>query len=87
MSHEQKRFEYQVCYGVADRITFANGTWLGADIPESKRKQEDIQTCPLMWEHLNSAGIEGWELLTVLETPSGRGGAVRTYFLQRRIRD
>lgn len=83
MRGQQPQFDYQVCYGVADRVTFANGTWLGADIPESKRKQEDIQTCPLMWEFLNKAGAEGWELVTILETPAVRGSMVRTYFLKR----
>jgi len=85
MSSESKRFEYQVCYGVADRITFANGIWLGADIPEEKRKAEDVQSCPLMWEFLNGAGAEGWELVTILETIAARGGGnVRTFFLKRR---
>ena len=84
MSLEQKRFEYQVCYGIVDRVTFANGSWLGADIPEEKRKQEDFLTCPLMWEFLERAGSHGWELVTVLETPAqARTGVVRTYFLQR----
>jgi hypothetical protein len=83
MSAERDRFEYQVCYGIGDRITFANGTWLGADIPEAERKQEDAQTCPLMWDFLCGVGEEGWELGTVLETPV-RSGAVRTYFLKRR---
>ena len=61
MATPLKQFEYQVCYGVADRVTFANGTWLGDDIPEAKRKQEDIQTCPLMWEFLGRAGAQCWE--------------------------
>ncbi len=84
MPTEAERFDYQVCYGVADRVTFANGTWLGADIPEAERRQEDIQTCPLVWEFLRGAGAQGWELVTVLESPAGRGGTVRTYFLKRR---
>ena len=87
MATQQKQFEYQVCYGVADRVTFANGTWLGADIPEAKRKQEDIQTCPLMWEFLRRVGAQGWELITLLETPAGPKGdqKVRTYFMKREV--
>ena len=88
MAAQQNQFEYQVCYGVADRVTFANGTWLGADIPESQRKQEDILTCPLMWEFLGRAGAERWELVTVLETSVSGGRAeqkVRTYFLKREL--
>jgi hypothetical protein len=78
------RFEYLVCYGVADRVTFSNGEWLGDDIPEAQRKQEDVLKCPLMWEFLANAGAEGWELVTVLEAPPTRFGTVRTYFLKRR---
>lgn len=83
MPGQERRFEYQVCYGVADRVTFANGVWLGADIPEAKRKPDDMQTCPLMWEYLQQAGAGGWELVTILETPGVRGTMVRTYFLKR----
>ena len=87
MATPQRQFEYQVCYGVADRVTFANGEWLGADIPEAKRTQEDIQTCPLMWEFLSRAGAQGWELISLLETPAGPKGdqKVRTYFLKREV--
>jgi len=80
---EERQFDYQVCYGVGDRVTFANGNWLGPDIPEAERKPQDIQSCPLMWEYLNTAGAHGWELVTILETPAPRGQLVRTYFLKR----
>ena len=66
MPSEERQFDYQVCYGTADRVTFANGNWLGQDIPESERKPADIQSCPLMWDYLNTAGAHGWELVTVL---------------------
>lgn len=78
-----KAWEHLVCYGVNDRVTFSNGVWLGEDIPEEKRKAEDILACPLVWEFLVSTGAEGWELVTVLESPAVRGSAVRTYFLKR----
>ena len=83
MPTELRPIEYQVCYGVYDRVTFANGVWLGADIPEAKRKPKDAETCPLMWEFLAAAGADGWELVSVLETRSGSGELVRTYFLKR----
>jgi hypothetical protein len=66
-------------------VSFANGTWLGADIPEATRKQEDLLTCPLMWDFLVRAGEHGWELITVLESPAGKSGNVRTYFLKREL--
>ena len=85
MQTGQDKFEYQVCYGVSDRITFANGIWLGKDIPESQRKAEDILACPLMWDALAKLGSEGWELISVLESPAAKGSAVRTYFLKRKM--
>ena len=84
MSTERELFEYQVCNGINDRVTFANGAWLGEDIPESQRQQEDILACPLMWEFLARAGADGWELVSVLETSLGKQVPVRTYFLKRR---
>jgi hypothetical protein len=83
MAIGERQFDYQVCYGVADRVTFANGTWLGANIPEAQRRQEDVETCPFVWDFLESAGAHGWELVTVLESPAARGATVRTYFLKR----
>lgn len=79
------QYQHQVCYSVLDRVTFVNGVWQGADIPESKRRQEDIQACPLVWEYLQHAGAEGWELVCVLETPSVVKGqySVRTLYLKR----
>lgn len=78
-----KRFEHLVCYSVGDWMTFANGQWLGADIPEAKRKKEDVKTAPIIWEYLNHAGSEGWELVAVIESSAGQGQFVRTYYLKR----
>ena len=79
MSSPRPQFEYQVCYGVGDRVTLVNGAWIGGeDIPLSERKQED---CPLMWEFLNRAGAEGWELVTILGPRFFY--RVSTYFLKR----
>lgn len=83
MSHETQQFEYRVCYGVADRITFVNGEWQGANVPEHERTIKDMKFCPLVWEYLNHAGADGWELVSLLETPAGSVEAVRTYFLKR----
>ncbi|MBI3468476.1 MAG: hypothetical protein HY000_36200 [Planctomycetes bacterium] len=83
-----KRFEYQVCYCLIDRVTFVNGRWLGADIPESQRKQEDVLSCPLIWEYLQNAGAVGWELVSVIDSPYaiGKGDQrLRNYFLKREL--
>lgn len=82
-----KAFEHLVLYSVMDRVTFANGQWLGADIPEAERTHKDVETCLLVWEYLNQAGAEGWELVSILETPSQVKNQphVRTFFLKREI--
>lgn len=79
------RFQHQVCYSVLDRVTFANGVWQGANIPEAERRPEDIQACPLVWDYLQRAGADGWELVCVLETPNAAKGQpwVRTLYLKR----
>ena len=87
MSSERVLFEYQVCYGINDRVTFVNGAWLGDDIPETERKPDDILACPLMWEFLADAGADGWELVSDLETSVGKQVPVRTYYLKRRMLD
>lgn len=80
-----KTFEHLVLYSVMDRITFANGQWLGADIPEGERVPKDVEACPMFIDYLNQAGAEGWELVSVLETISQVKGQphVRTFFMKR----
>ncbi len=57
-------FEYQVCRVNFDRVTFVNGVWQGRDVPETQRKDADLQTCPAVWDYLQSAGQQGWELVS-----------------------
>lgn len=83
-----KRFQHQVCYSVNDRVTFVNGVWQGPNKPESERQQEDIAACPLVWDFLQLAGGNGWELVCVLETwprdaPKHGPQFVRTLYLKR----
>jgi hypothetical protein len=82
-----KQFQHQVCYSVIDRVTFANGVWQGADIPESQRQQKDVETCPFIWDYLQRAGAEGWELVCVMENPNPAKGQpwVRTIYLKREM--
>ncbi|GEM_PF-1462113 len=62
----KKKFEYQVCRVNFHRVTFVNEKWQGAAVPESKRKTEDIESCPLLWDYLKQAGQEGWELVSAV---------------------
>jgi hypothetical protein len=80
-----KEFQHQVCYSVSDRVTFVNGVWQGADVPEAERTHQDVEACPLVWDYLQRAGAVGWELVCVLETHTVVNGQpfVRTLFLKR----
>ena len=80
-------YQHQVCYSILDRVTFVNGEWQGDDIPESDRKQEDAESCLLVWDYLAKAGAEGWQLVTVLETANQTPGQpfVRTLYLKREM--
>ena len=59
----KKQFEYQVCRVNFHRVTFVNETWQGTATPESKRKTEDIESCPAVWDYLQRMGHDGWELV------------------------
>lgn len=56
-------FEYLVCQTQYSRITFVNGGWQGTVPLESGDSQAALDSCPLMWEYLASAGRDGWELV------------------------
>jgi hypothetical protein len=63
-----KSYEYQVCRVNFQRVTFVNDRWQGDDVPESQRKDADIQRCPALWDYLQDAGRQGWELVTVVNS-------------------
>ena len=83
-----KRFQYQVCWSLSDHVTFVNGKWQGEDIPEAERQQKDMEGCPRVWDCLQCAGAEGWELVWILETPLGATKGPQhkqTLFLKREL--
>lgn len=56
-------FKYRVCQTQMGRVTFVNGRWLGLQI-ENASADTLYNSCPLVWDYLESAGREGWELVT-----------------------
>jgi hypothetical protein len=60
------QFEYQVCQVQSAAVTFVNGVWQG-DVPMAQlnEPQEISDHCPKVWEYLNLAGQQGWELVAV----------------------
>lgn len=57
------KFEYRVCQFQDGRIVFVNGVWQGS-LPMSSRT-EGLTSCPLIWDYLEAAGWDGWELVAV----------------------
>ena len=64
------RFEYLVVFVENDRVVRANGHWQG-------EVEGDPASCPTLFEYLESAGAQSWELVAV--DPEGAGTA-QLYF-------
>lgn len=62
-----KTFKYRVCQVQMARVTFVNGHWQGLQVPENSNLSELYNSCPMVWEYLDSAGRDGWELVTSAE--------------------
>lgn len=45
------------------RVTFVNGHWQGLQVPEESNPNELYNSCPMIWDYLESAGRDGWELV------------------------
>ena len=58
-----KTFKYRVCQVQMARVTFVNGHWQGLQVPENSNPAELYNSCPMVWEYLDSAGRDGWELV------------------------
>ena len=58
-----KTFKYRVCQTQMARVTFVNGRWQGLQVPEEANPAQLYNSCPMVWEYLESAGRDGWELV------------------------
>ena len=56
------RFEYLVVYMEQDRVLTANGHWQGT---LERGAEGDLQSCPSLFEYLEEAGAQGWDLVAV----------------------
>lgn len=59
-------FQYQVCQVQQSRVTFVNGEWQGNAHLDPEREAESIDSCPRVWEYLQRAGAEGWDLVSTV---------------------
>ena len=58
-------FKYRVCQIQMARVTYVNGRWQGLQVPEVAGTETVFNSCPMVWEYLEAAGREGWELVAV----------------------
>lgn len=77
-----KTVEYQICTMQNSHITFVNGEWQGTVGPAGVDPNEALNSCPLAWDYLRTAGQAGWELVTALNQPAD-GTHMQMLFLKR----
>ena len=84
-----KTFKYRVCQTQMARITYVNGQWQGLQVPEVADADTVFNSCPMVWEYLDAAGRDGWELVTSAGHAVSRGAevsnAVNLLFLKKEI--
>jgi len=82
-----KTFKYRVCRTQMARVTFVNGHWQGLQVAEESNPAELYNSCPMVWEYLESSGRDGWELVGVSSEVNGMGSpnAANLLFLKKEI--
>ena len=68
------KFEYLVVYMENDRILTANGHWQWL---VDRGEEGDVDSCPSLFEYLEEAGAQGWEMVAL--DPEDKGSA-QLYF-------
>jgi hypothetical protein len=76
MTSVTKTFKYRVCQTQMARVTYVNGQWQGLQVPEVAGADTVFNSCPAVWEYLEAAGREGWELVTAAEYATSHGAEV-----------
>lgn len=82
-----KTFKYRVCQTQMARVTFVNGHWQGLQVPEDAQPAELYNSCPMLWEYLESTGRDGWELVAVSSQADGvnSSNAANLLFLKKEV--
>lgn len=76
------RYEYQVCQVQSARVTFVNGAWVGGVAPSAENYEAALGSCPAVWDYLQEAGREGWELVGAHSQPTA-GEVLEKLYLKR----
>jgi hypothetical protein len=82
-----KIFKYRVCQTQRAHVTFVNGHWQGLQVPEEVAPAQLYNSCPMVWDYLESAGRDGWELVAVAAQAYGAGGpdVANLLFLKKEV--
>ena len=78
-----QNFEYQVCSVQYGRVTFVNGAWHGRQ-QMSGDTNAALESCPNVWDYLQAAGRDGWELVSVVTHPQAQPDAVQDMLYLKR---
>lgn len=62
----RKSYEYRVCNVQGMRLTYVNAEWQGTKPPNQNDVVSSLNSCPQTWDYLQSAGRDGWELVTAV---------------------
>jgi hypothetical protein len=65
-----QNYEYQVCSVQYARVTFVNGAWRGTVPLSTGDTGAALESCPNVWDYLQEAGRDGWELVSVVTHPN-----------------
>ncbi|MFT3785820.1 MAG: hypothetical protein QM770_06595 [Tepidisphaeraceae bacterium] len=77
-------FEYLVLQVQSARVTFVNGQWIGRVPLEEAIKDttKGFDGCPQVWEYLQSAGHDGWDLIAA-HTAGSSGQEYQLLYMKR----
>ncbi|HJR09240.1 MAG TPA: hypothetical protein VJ842_18420 [Pyrinomonadaceae bacterium] len=79
-------FEYRICNVQQARVTFVNGEWQGhiAVTDTTADDNAKMESCDNAWDYLYRAGLQGWELVSVVAhgTPELR---YEVFYLKRAL--
>lgn len=77
------QYEYRVCQIQQARVTFVNNQWAGLVPHTNSDAQKALNSCPQVWDYLNQAGANGWELVAVTTRTQEEGDVVDVLYLKR----
>lgn len=78
------KWEYAVASVQQARVTWVNGAWNGERALDEEHDEEKLfASCPHVWDFLNEAGADGWELVGSNVQQASEGPPLTTLYLMR----